>query len=235
MELDRSLNVLALLSDPVRRELYRHVRGEIDPVTRDQAAQAAGISRKLAAFHLDKLVEAGLLLAGFRSRPHHLGRPVKVYAPSEMELSVSIPERRYETLAELLVRADLESPERHEETIALARDNGEQVGKAVRAERRLGRPGPERTIAVARELLAARGFEPRADGEGGLWLANCPYKALADKEPELVCGINRAFIEGLVRGLGNGTVTASRARGGCCVRLSPPGRSGASGRALARG
>lgn len=228
MELDRSLDLLAFLGDPVRRSLYRHCRAAVDPVAREEAAEAVGISQKLAAFHLDKLVEAGLLVASFRPRPHRLGRPVKIYAPSDVELQVSIPERHYQGLAGILVGANSDSPAQRDKVLALARERGEDAGSAARAERRLGRPGPERTIAVTRELLAARGFEPHPDGEGGLWLSNCPYRAVADEAPELVCGINLAFIEGLVRGLGNQTVTValSPSGGRCCVTLSPPRRPG---------
>ncbi|MGH8922533.1 MAG: transcriptional regulator, partial [Actinomycetes bacterium] len=133
MEQDQTLDLVALLGDPVRRSLYQLCRNEVDALTRDDAAGSVGISRKLAAFHLDKMVEAGLLVADFRSRPHRLGRPVKVYAPSAMELQISIPERRYQALAELLVDAGQSSPERREETMGLARHRGEQAGQAVRS------------------------------------------------------------------------------------------------------
>ena len=64
MEADRGRQAMAaigLLADEPRQRLYRFVRAQPTPVTRDQAAAAAGISRKLAAFHLAKLVSAGLL------------------------------------------------------------------------------------------------------------------------------------------------------------------------------
>jgi len=59
-----SLVRAALLADPVRRRIFRFVRRARRPVTRDEAAASARVSRNLAAFHLDKLVEAGLLSAG---------------------------------------------------------------------------------------------------------------------------------------------------------------------------
>jgi hypothetical protein len=58
----QAMAAIALLGDELRQRLYRFVAAQPGPVTRDQAAAAVGISHKLAAFHLDKLVAR--LLAG---------------------------------------------------------------------------------------------------------------------------------------------------------------------------
>src|SRR4029453_9132537 len=80
---DRDLAAIALLHDPVRRALYGHVVAAGGEVSRNQAAEAVGGQRGLAAFHLDKLVEAGLLEAAFRRlgdrRGPGAGRPAKLY------------------------------------------------------------------------------------------------------------------------------------------------------------
>ncbi|MBO0788607.1 MAG: winged helix-turn-helix transcriptional regulator, partial [Actinobacteria bacterium] len=62
-----------MLADEQRRRIYDFVRRAGAPVTRDQVAGAVGISRKLAAFHLDKLAAAGLLETSF-PRPAGLRR-----------------------------------------------------------------------------------------------------------------------------------------------------------------
>ena len=49
----------------MRRALYLRISAGQE-LSRDQAARALRISRALAAFHLDKLVDAGLLEADFR-------------------------------------------------------------------------------------------------------------------------------------------------------------------------
>jgi len=69
-------------------------------------------------------------------------------------------------------------------------------------------------------LAIALGFEPRAD-PGAVTLHNCPFHALAARHTELVCGLNHAFLSGLVDGLGvtdSTPVLAPRA-GRCCVEL----------------
>jgi predicted ArsR family transcriptional regulator len=229
-----ALAMLAALDDPVRRRLYRYARGRGRPVTREEAAVHAGISRKLAAFHLDKLVDVGLLEARYEAPPDRrprVGRAPKVYQPSAAEVRVSIPERRYDLLAEVLVdaldRADQEgTAERAAKEVAGAR--GRDLGGRIRQERRLGRPGPERTMRAAGEALDQLGFETVPGDRGALLLRNCPFQALARRSPELVCGINHAFVDGLVRGLGNQTVKVVLAPrpDGCCVELQP-GRSDA--------
>ena len=54
------------LADPLRRSLYLFVAAQGHEVSRDEAAAGTGISRSVAAFHLDKLVDGGLLEASFR-------------------------------------------------------------------------------------------------------------------------------------------------------------------------
>ena len=48
--------------------LYLIVRSHERPVSRDEAAPAASISRKLAAFHLDKLADRGLLTCSYAGK-----------------------------------------------------------------------------------------------------------------------------------------------------------------------
>ncbi|WP_327091941.1 helix-turn-helix domain-containing protein [Nonomuraea sp. NBC_01738] len=75
------LLALAQLHDPVRRALYEFVVARAG-AGRAEAAEAAGVSRTLAAHHLDRLVEAGLLESGFQApvrKGPGSGRPAKVY------------------------------------------------------------------------------------------------------------------------------------------------------------
>lgn len=222
----QALGVLALLNDDIRRRLYHLVRRSGHPVTRDEAAKALSISAKLAAFHLDKLVEGGLLDAGFetpRGLRRRVGRAPKRYSPSTAEVSLSLPERQYEMIGEILVdalgqTAGSESAVEAANQVAFRR--GEQIGADRREQIRRGRLGAERTIGEARGLLDELGFEP-ADDSGGLRLRNCPFDALARRDPKLVCVLNASFIDGILRGLGNTSVSAELApeEGSCCVRV----------------
>jgi predicted ArsR family transcriptional regulator len=229
MEEEEALAVLTLLNDDIRRRLYRFVRRAAGPVTREEAAKAVSISAKLAAFHLDKLVEGGLLEADFetpRGLRRRVGRAPKRYRPSEVEVSLSLPERRYDLVGEILVdtlnrASDAQQPVEAAKKVAFER--GHRIGTARKEQLRRGRLGAERTLGEARGLLEDLGYEP-ADAEVELVLRNCPFHALAQRSPELVCGLNASFVDGILRGLGNDTVAAELApeEGLCCVRLLPP-------------
>src|SRR5260370_35179252 len=100
---------LRSLDDGGRGRLYEFVSGQAEPVGRDEAAAAAGIGRPLAAYHLDRLVELGLLTASYQ-RPRGrggpgAGRPAKMYARSGREFAVTVPPREYELAARLLAQA----------------------------------------------------------------------------------------------------------------------------------
>src|SRR5215213_1466302 len=209
----QAMAALALLADELRQRLYRFVAAQPDPVTRDQAAAAVGISRKLAAFHLDKLAAAGLLEATTpdpaRRRPGP-GRTPKAYRPAAAEMAISVPQRRYDLLGDVLAQAIVAdgpaSSARHT-AHQLAHDRGQALGERVWAERRLGRLGPERALTVIGELLAACGYAP-ARAPAQLQLRNCPFQQLARRAPELVCGLNHEFLTGLLAGLRSRRVDA---------------------------
>jgi predicted ArsR family transcriptional regulator len=221
---------IAALADPVRRRLFEVVRGAGRPVSRDQAAEASGISRSLAAFHLDKLVDRGLLTFGYarpegRSGPG-AGRPSKVYEPSDVEVEVSVPERHYDEIGRMLVDSILAEPgqaARSEVAANVAADEGRRIGEEIRTELRMRPPGTERALATAADILRDRGYEPYPAEDGALRLRSCPFHAIARHAPELVCRMNRSFIEGIVRGIGNQSleVGLEPTPGQCCVVLRP--------------
>jgi predicted ArsR family transcriptional regulator len=215
---------IAALDDPQRARLYRLARSSAAPITREEAAGELGISRKLAAFHLDRLVDAGLLEVTF-DRPTgtgaRIGRTPKRYRAAAVELEISVPERHYDLVGEILVDAlEQSAPGEVAAEVAerVARERGRALGAAIRAERRFGRLGPERALTLLTELLGDLGFEPAAAPDG-IVPRNCPFHRLAVRSPALVCGINLAFIDGIVRGLEATRVAVALepAEGRCCV------------------
>jgi predicted ArsR family transcriptional regulator len=211
---DRWTAVVAL-ADSSRRALYTYVRRADHPVSREEAAQAAGISRGLAAFHLDKLVDAGLLRAWHEAspdQPRGRGRAPKLYELASAGVAVTIPERRYELIAEILADAVASEPADAEHAaLRLAHQRGLHTGA------RLPEEGGD--LVSALDLL---GFEPRRDADGNLLLRNCPFHVLAVRQTALVCGLNHAFVAGIVEGLGDTRVEARLAPrpGACCVQLA---------------
>ena len=228
--LKRDVLSLSTLEDDLRQRMYIEIRSKGRPVSREEVAEAVGVSRKLAAFHLDKLVERGLLVASYARPPGRggrgAGRSAKSYEPSTREFDVSIPERNYDVLGTILVKAiEREEPgERAGTTVQrVAREYGEQIGSAERERRHLSPPGAERAMSVATEVLATCGYEPYTD-EGCVRLRSCPFHALAEQSRDLVCGLNHELIQGIVSGLGNETLDVSLVPlpDEYCVQLCPP-------------
>jgi len=212
----------------MRKRIYDLIRKAHHAVSREDVAKEIGISRKLAAFHLDKMADRGLLKSHYARPPGRrgpgAGRSAKYYEPSDLEIQVSIPERRYDLAGELLLEAV--RSHRSDETAAeaafrVARDRGFATGQEVRRTRRLRPLGPERTLGIAEEILDQHGFEPYRDTPGVLALKNCPFHAFAQTAPDLMCRMNQSFIDGLLRGLGNESIEADLACkvGDCCVTL----------------
>ncbi|MDX3781472.1 MULTISPECIES: helix-turn-helix transcriptional regulator [Streptomyces] len=220
------VEAVSVLADEVRRRLYGFIRRAHRPVTREEAAADAGVSAKLAAFHLDKLVAAGLLNSRYDNPGgvRRVGRKPKVYEPADTDIRISIPERRPDVLAEILVDAVLDQQQGEDaQSAALrtARHRGEELGAATRASTRPGRLGPERSLTLSESVLEEHGFEPDRQAPTEVRLLNCPFHPLAARSPELVCGINHAFLGGFLTGLQTTGIDAVLAPhpGRCCVEL----------------
>ncbi|MFI0410117.1 helix-turn-helix transcriptional regulator [Actinomadura sp. 3N508] len=245
------LEAAAILGDDLRRGMYAFIRAARRPVTRDEAAASVGISRKLAAFHLDKLVDAGLLHARYANPPgvRRVGRAPKVYEPSGVDVQVNIPQREHALLASILLDAVREQgtdENGRDAALRVAAERGRALGAAESRPVRGGRLGTERALTSAAEILERHGFEPDRESPTRLRLRNCPFHPLAADDPDLVCGVNHAFLSGMVETLTTGTTEARTPpdddsdgpgaapieaklaphTGYCCVEFGPPPGSG---------
>jgi predicted ArsR family transcriptional regulator len=217
------IELIALLDEPARSRLYDFVCEHDGPVGRDQAAAATRMSRGLAAFHLDRLAEVGLLDVEFRRLTGRTGpgagRPAKLYRRSERRLSVTLPQSRYNLAGDLLASAlEQQRPE----------DSAEQAVRRVagKAGREFGRKrsGSHGGTATLTMVLDDLGYGPQETG-GAVRLRNCPFHALAQGHAKLVCSMNQAFLKGVLAGLSSTHLTANLdpAPGHCCVTIASRG------------
>ena len=214
-ELGRQLDALAVLGEPVRRALYFLVVGKGGEVTREEAKSAVRISRSLAAFHLDKLVEAGLLEVAYRrlsgrSGPG-AGRPTKLYRRAQRPIAITLPARRFELGMDLMARA-LEGggPEAAAALVQVAETRGQELAREVREQVETADPASVRKSTL--DTLRTAGFEPRRTPAGEVVLGNCPFDAIRSSARETICTMNLALCRGLVQEL---------AQPGWALRLEP--------------
>jgi predicted ArsR family transcriptional regulator len=221
-----ALTGLSHLEDPLRRQLYEYVAEADGAVSREQAAAAASIGRTLAAYHLDKLAEAGLLTISYqrpagRAGPG-AGRPAKLYTRATRELTISVPPRDYVLLATLLVAS-------------VEQDHSGAVRTAVNAAaEQAGRRAGSETGGNVVGALRNCGYLPRAGDDGHIILRNCPFHVVAQDHRDVVCGLNLRLVEGIIDGCGDPHAHAELQPDPdrCCVvvhnvhpphaRLSPP-------------
>lgn len=203
---ESGLEVLASLAEPARRALYDLVATASEPVSRDEAAEAVGVSRQVAAYHLDRLADDGLLEVEFRrltgkSGPG-AGRPSKLYHRSSRVYEVSVPPRRYELAARILLDA--------------AREGDLDSATLTEAARRTGR---EIGVGGLEAALAATGYEPVIE-DGETRFRNCPFHMLRDRDRETTCGLNLSLVEGMIESSGADLEAVFAPEDGyCCVRL----------------
>lgn len=218
---------ISALAEPARRALYFYVVAQPEPVSRDQAAEGAGLPRHTAKFHLDRLVEEGLLDTKFRrltgrSGPG-AGRPSKLYHRSTRQIAVTLPERHYDLAGQILARAIEESTSDgrsvRDAVRRAATDIGRRLGSRTRGAARSAEP--DASLHGVADLLREQGYEPRVDGDE-VSLSNCPFHALASQHTELVCGMNLDLITAMIERPEYADVRARLhpAPDRCCVRLT---------------
>ena len=207
------LDALAALGEPTRRALYAYVVAQDRAVSREEAASATSTKRATAAFHLDRLVDDGLLEARFarvsgRTGPG-AGRTAKLYARARRQVAVSLPPRRYEIAAEVLASA-LEAAERQAAPV------GEAVAQAAgQAGRQIATGGAGLADALSRSR-----YEPKQSPDGCIHLANCPFHGLLARHADLVCAMNLHLLRGLIGELGAcAQARLDPAEGRCCVTI----------------
>jgi predicted ArsR family transcriptional regulator len=209
-----SASALSALGDPTRRSAYDYVSAQGRPIGRDEVATALGIGRTLAAYHLDRLAKEGLVSVTYARRSGRAGpgagRPAKLYERSDRELAVSVPPRDYGLAARLLAHSAA-----HDEDGGMRRALGaaaESLGREIAATA----PDPPDVDRLLRE----RGYEPYKDDDGVMRLRNCPFHAVAQSHPEVVCGMNLSLLAATLAGLdADLKAVLEPGPGRCCVAI----------------
>jgi predicted ArsR family transcriptional regulator len=173
---------------PSRAGVLEHLRstGTAEPVA--AIAVAVGLHENTARFHLDALVEAGMVHRNAESRQQP-GRPRVLYRADPAP-----PQTHYHDLAAAMVRhfaGPMEDRGGH----------AEEAGKSWGAELRASLPAePSETMPRLVACLARMGYQPElvAGTPPTIELRPCPYSELAGEDPETVCRLHLGLIRGLI-------------------------------------
>ncbi len=199
------------LADPPATPSGRSRRTEVLALLRraDQPLSAAEISEMLglhvntARFHLDGLVDDGLVerTTELRATP---GRPRILYASD----GPTIGPRSYELLAEMLTGFVASLPDAGPGTVALGKSWGRHLIERSAPSERVD---ADESVARLTRMLDAVGFDPEphaSDHEVEVHLQRCPFREVAEKHTEVVCALHLGLMQGALEEL-DAPVTAA--------------------------
>lgn len=213
-QLERALSDLtSTLGDPTRRSIYLTVRESADPVTAAQVASEFSIHANVARHHLDRLADEGYLEITLR-RPAGkngpgAGRPAKCYTSTEKEIELQFPARRYDLLADLLIRVVQRlEPER---AAAIAAEVGREYGVELAGSLELpDSAGFDSVLATVKQAMVDVGFAVDTNSnDRQLLMSHCPFGRTAFDHPEVVCSLDRGIVNGLMEALHHQTDTVT--------------------------
>jgi len=218
---DREHELSAVLADDTRYHIYRWIAEQpATDVTVADVAGEFGLHPNVARMHLAKLEQAGFLATGLR-RLAGGGRPAKLYRLSDVVVSFGFPPRRYELLSRLALDA-LTAGGTRDDALRVCREAGAAEGRrALVGDAQPPRDRDEAAALITR-ITEDQGLLPQVawqDGRLSVVVNNCSFRELSGADPDLVCAMHRAFLEGILQvataGIGNVSIAPDDCRISC--------------------
>ena len=197
------LDLLKALGDNTRYAIYLELARSTKPLATADVAESLGLHVNTVRPHLERMRDVGLLEVQSDNRGA-VGRPQHRYSLAADAPSLGLEPPTFALIARMLLRAaGLAGAD-----AADAVDAGREQGRADAA-RDVGRPC---VAALVRELDRL-GFDPTLAGDGEhttIAFAHCPFRELAEANPNLVCGLHRGLVEGFIETVGGGDMADFR-------------------------
>jgi len=197
---DSRLDVLKALGDNTRYAIYLELARSPAPRSTADIADVLDLHVNTVRPHLDRMREVGLLDLRVGSSGG-VGRPQHLYSLAVDAPSLGLEPPAFPRLAEMLLRmASSAGIEGHD-----AAEAGREQGRLDADAFAPGTPCLEALMAQ----LAEMGFDPEVEGDAAgvtVGFTHCPFRELAEANPDLVCGLHRGMVEGLVDRLGDDEV-----------------------------
>lgn len=212
------LDLLKALGDNTRYAIYLELARSAAPLATADIARTLDLHVNTVRPHLERMRDVGLLEVHTESTGG-VGRPQHRYTLSPDAPSLGLEPPTFPMLARMLLRLAADVGAEREDAI----DAGREQGRHDALTRYPQRPCARALVAH----LDTLGFDPQVvpDDTGfTIGFAHCPFAELAERNPDLVCGLHRGIVEGFVDELGGAEVTAFRSlvdRSPCQVDLVP--------------
>jgi predicted ArsR family transcriptional regulator len=214
------LELLKALGDNTRYAIYLELARAPMPLATAQIAETLELHPNTVRPHLDRMREVGLLEV-VTDAQGTVGRPQHRYSLAADAPSLGFEPPAFPVLARMLLRlaaaADLPATD--------AVEAGREQGAAAATRR------PAGTCADALTAeLAGLGFDPESvidDDTATIAFTRCPFRELAEANPDLVCSLHRGLVEGFADARGDGKVLEFHdlaARTPCQVEIAPVSR-----------
>jgi predicted ArsR family transcriptional regulator len=177
------------------------------PLGVQEVAERAGLHPNTARFHLDALVNAGLVTRNPKSRETP-GRPSMGYQVTESDGPTG--QRRYRLLADMLTSLIAGMmPNPGEAAVEAGREWGRYLTEQPPPYQRLDAGEAIEKLTTTMEEL---GFAPEAVAEGSGYrvrLHHCPFREVAERHQDVVCALHLGIMRGVLEQL-RAPVTADR-------------------------
>jgi predicted ArsR family transcriptional regulator len=198
------LDVLKALGDNTRYAIYLELARAPTPLATAEVAEALGLHVNTVRPHLERMREVGLLEVSVDHRGGP-GRPQHRYGLAPEAPSLGLEPNTFPMLARMLLSCAARAGAEPDDAEAAGREQGEREVLAGGVAE--GTPCADALV----ELLDRLGFDPARVDDGRrstVAFARCPFRDLAEANPDLVCALHRGMVEGFVDAVGGARVTA---------------------------
>ncbi|MFZ6003637.1 MAG: helix-turn-helix transcriptional regulator [Actinomycetota bacterium] len=194
------LELLKALGDNTRYAIYLELARAPKPLATAEIAETLELHPNTVRPHLERMRDVGLLEVTTDAQGS-VGRPQHLYSLAPDAPSLGFEPPAFPMLARMLLRlasaADLPAAD----AIEAGREHG--ALDALRPDR----------VGTCQEALAAEltelGFDPASVSDDTVLtvaFTRCPFRELAEANPELVCSLHRGLVEGFVDARGDDRV-----------------------------
>jgi predicted ArsR family transcriptional regulator len=213
------LDTLKALGDNTRYAIYLELARSPLPLATAEIADILGLHVNTVRPHLERMRDVGLLEVDAEARGG-VGRPQHRYSIAPGAPSLGLEPPSFPMLTSVLLEAAAAAGLDGAELADAARQQGRADGRRWGAD-----TDPLEAVMIEQARL---GFDPTVvedDGRATVGFAHCPFRALAETHPDLVCSVHCGLVEGLLDEIGEAEIVQFHPlldRNPCQVELSLP-------------